>query len=433
MKQWRTNTKPTASKMIRLLARASNSSEFPVYPRRKRRWLKMSQPYYTIFRVHIAGVRKCECVAKTFRSVTLSNPAILICIDWWHSAEASDLSRCRVLQPNAYAIVSSVPRISFLLCCPGRDWCAQTGARTDECNWKPRIDNVLGVRHRRWCVRLQLWYLCLSVFAKINDSKWQRRCDDLIFRSKESNAKSRHQQKAINCQRGVVAGIDLCRIGTKLNRINPIQLNTLTSHRHTQRRDEKNKIICIEMRLINCSDCFSLRCSDDGSVHPDRALHKAGRHLRGLTKAIFQRHQSTPATLSSPSWICTKVSGTKTYGYADDCVDARSSHRQYPIERKHKVKKRDLVKQQLLIAEAGNFLIHFLQEYRPICFPWNRSDRFYGQIQLKIWNSIQICSNQRTKKTRFYSSIQFHWNLKRAFGFVRTNVEGFLFRSPFVS
>lgn len=114
------------------------------------------------------------------------------------------------------------------------------------------------------------------------------------------------------------------------------------------------------MRLINCSNCFSLRCSDDGSVHRVRPLHKAGRHLRGLTKAIFQR-QST-ASSPTPSSMCTKVNGIKTYGYRTeaDAVDddnaasyKRSSHRQFPIERKHKVKKRDLVK-QLLIVTAGN-------------------------------------------------------------------------------
>lgn len=124
------------------------------------------------------------------------------------------------------------------------------------------------------------------------------------------------------------------------------------------------------MRLINCSNCFSLRCLDDGSVHSDRVLqNKAGGHnLRGLTKTIFQRQSTaTTASPSPPSWMCTKVNATKTYGYADDCgvandtpapYSSRSSRRQFPVERKHKVKKRDLVK-QLLIVEAGNFLFQF--------------------------------------------------------------------------
>lgn len=154
------------------------------------------------------------------------------------------------------------------------------------------------------------------------------------------------------------------------------------------------------MRLINCSNCFSaLRCSDDGSMHSDRALHKAGRHLRGLTKAIFQRQSTTPASTASPSWMCSKVIGTKTYGYANDWNDTgddptRSSHRQFPIERKHKVKKRDLVK-QLLIVEAGNFLLLLLL--------------FYVSLDLLI--SMPHVPCRMVFIHRFYRQIQFNFNL----------------------
>lgn len=152
------------------------------------------------------------------------------------------------------------------------------------------------------------------------------------------------------------------------------------------------------MRLINCSDCFSaLRCSDDAMLHSERTLPKAGRHLRGLTRAIFQRRSTTPASTASPSWMCTKDNGTKTYGYADDWGDTddptRSSHRQFPIERKHKVKKRDLVK-QLLIVEAGNLVpsgldfVFSLSMFLSICFPslveWFHPYRFYRQIQFNF-------------------------------------------------
>lgn len=199
------------------------------------------------------------------------------------------------------------------------------------------------------------------------------------------------------------------------------------------------------MRLINCSNCFSLQCSDDGSVHPDRAVHKAGRHLRGLTKAIFQRHTTTA---TSPSWKCTKVNDTKTYGYADDCGDAvdaagasnkHSPQRQYPIERKHKVKKRDLVK-QLLIVDAGNFLFHFVLnsilflclfiEFVSICFTQTKKNEafsckaiewcvfyrcgFYGRIQLNS-NSIQCMfqwkEEEERNPDRFHFLVEWiYWN-----------------------
>lgn len=191
------NTKQTASKMIRLLSLASNSSEFPVcaHDANGADWKCLN--LIIIFRVHIGGRASVwVCDKDIFRSVTLSHPAISICIDWWHPCRKHPISVVVEFFFNKRVrdrLLRSLHFFSFVS--PGL-WLMRADGpeRTGDCNWKPQIENVC------WALAIAVGAVCvcncgislpLCVFAKINDSKWHRRRDDLICRSKESNAKSR--------------------------------------------------------------------------------------------------------------------------------------------------------------------------------------------------------------------------------------------------
>lgn len=91
------------------------------------------------------------------------------------------------------------------------------------------------------------------------------------------------------------------------------------------------------MRFVNCSNCFSSH-SDD-SEQPTGTLKRASRSLHVLTKAIFLRQTNN-----------------KSSSQNNEGKSLKNGYRPFPIERKHKLKKRDLVRQLVMVdtaTEAG--------------------------------------------------------------------------------
>lgn len=99
------------------------------------------------------------------------------------------------------------------------------------------------------------------------------------------------------------------------------------------------------MRLIDCSNCFA-SCSDDFQHNSVSQMNRNGR-FRALTSTIFNK---------------TKI--RKTQNNQNEKTTFKIVLQKFPIERKHKIKKRDLVKQ--LFAQTGNYIL-LLKIYRYIC------------------------------------------------------------------
>lgn len=126
------------------------------------------------------------------------------------------------------------------------------------------------------------------------------------------------------------------------------------------------------MRFINCPNCLSSSHTDDHLERKSSTTH--GRHrkfgrLHTLTKALFSsnRHpfntpsksnectccmnSSTPATVDNVDAITSANQNNNNNNNEDDSTsDEMTSHSppsfKYRLERKHKIKKRDLLKQQ---------------------------------------------------------------------------------------
>lgn len=121
------------------------------------------------------------------------------------------------------------------------------------------------------------------------------------------------------------------------------------------------------MRFINCPNCFSSHSDEyleQKSPNSHRSLnhHKFGR-LHDLTKALFSpnRRRSFKSHKCREFDCCTNrttVNGNEQFifSHVNDIHWSNGAYTKYRLERKHKIKKRDLVKQyQRQNGITGNF------------------------------------------------------------------------------
>lgn len=115
------------------------------------------------------------------------------------------------------------------------------------------------------------------------------------------------------------------------------------------------------MRFINCPNCLSSHpdeYSDRESPNGRRSLNhrKLGR-LHSFTKALFSptRQRSFNASKSKEFVCCTKNIACNEQHLT--ATDSHSSRSKYRLERKHKIKKRDLLKENQRECETtGNII-----------------------------------------------------------------------------
>lgn len=116
------------------------------------------------------------------------------------------------------------------------------------------------------------------------------------------------------------------------------------------------------MRFINCPNCLS--------SHPDEYLdnettigshplnHRKRSRLHSLTKALFSPTRAAFTANKSKEFVCCASQNTtdKHLVTSESESGCTAAHSKYRLERKHKVKKRDLVKkyQQLDETTPGN-------------------------------------------------------------------------------
>lgn len=113
------------------------------------------------------------------------------------------------------------------------------------------------------------------------------------------------------------------------------------------------------MRFINCPNCLSSHPDDEylkseSSIGCSPLNHRKRSRLHSLTKVLFSPARAKFGANKSKEFVCCP-SQNRTEKQLDP--DFPSAHTKYRLERKHKVKKRDLVKQHQRRSETtGNNL-----------------------------------------------------------------------------
>lgn len=111
------------------------------------------------------------------------------------------------------------------------------------------------------------------------------------------------------------------------------------------------------MRFIKCPNCLSSHADDyldrDTVIGQHPLNHRKRSRLHSLTKALF-----SPARASFGGNKSTKCTCCSSSNPTNEHLDSGCSDYKYRLERKHKVKKRDLIKQnQFRSQTTGNHIL----------------------------------------------------------------------------
>lgn len=112
------------------------------------------------------------------------------------------------------------------------------------------------------------------------------------------------------------------------------------------------------MRFMNCPNCLSSHADDRLERPPTIAVEPANRRKRSrlynITKALFSpMHSFGNASNNTPLHIGTSGSRHQTKRHRADTLLCVNFKPKYCIERKHKVKKRDVVQQTRRLSMYG--------------------------------------------------------------------------------
>lgn len=181
------------------------------------------------------------------------------------------------------------------------------------------------------------------------------------------------------------------------------------------------------MRFINCPNCL---CShpDDEYLNNESAsigcspLNRRKRsRLHSLTKALFSPARATFGANKSKGFVCCAPPNTTNKHLESMEPTWSSAHTKYRLERKHKVKKRDLIKQHQRRTETTGNPSHsplLCSIFLVIChippknnnkrifhwYIWNRFD-FFGIVKCDRNIEWKI-SNENNRNTDRYFSVQ---------------------------